>query len=346
MPLDRLVLRAALRLREVYQARSAKSAEQALLDRLKPYQRALDRACAALREQAASGAPRSTVRRPLHALVRAVRAAVRKTIRHPLPDTAVPDLRTFLDDLRQLGEEFEGLEAECRRKTLTVTTEPIELAGVRLGPFAVRLRWDRLASGSVEDCFAVEALEPHPAAPNAEVTHPHVNGTHLCAGAAAGPIRRALDQGRLADAFLLVGRVLSTYNPASAYVPLDRWCGLACGDCGHSTPEDESGVCEGCGDDLCSDCTRFCTGCHSTRCGGCLTDCDGCSEPYCARCLPPSEGPDGACCPGCKEEDPAGEKDAATKEPNDPPPERLPDSNPEPLEEEFDEPAVPAPAVP
>ena len=42
-------------------------------------------------------------------------------------------------DLMALHNEFEEVSFDCRGHTLSVTTEPIELEGVYLGPFEIRL---------------------------------------------------------------------------------------------------------------------------------------------------------------------------------------------------------------
>ena len=54
----------------------------------------------------------------------------------------------------------------------------------------------------------------------------------LCEGEGRLPVLRALEQGRLLDFFLLVRNVLSTYNPDGAHLPLSRWRGAPCTDCG------------------------------------------------------------------------------------------------------------------
>lgn len=106
-------------------------------------------------------------------------------------------------------------------------------------------------SGNV---FRVIALEPNRAAPNESVTHPHVDDGRLCSGDAAVPLERALNVGRIADAFCLVHGVLSHYNPGSPYVALEEWDGLECTDCGGSMARDEVWRCDGCDLALCSEC--------------------------------------------------------------------------------------------
>ena len=54
-------------------------------------------------------------------------------------------------DLVALGEEFEELDYDVRARRLSVTTEPIVLDGVYLGPFEIRLQWARQSSSRRAD---------------------------------------------------------------------------------------------------------------------------------------------------------------------------------------------------
>jgi len=54
----------------------------------------------------------------------------------------------------------------------------------------------------------------------------------LCEGEGRGPIQKAIRQGRFYDLFVLINQILQTYNGDSAYVPLSRWEGSSCPDCG------------------------------------------------------------------------------------------------------------------
>ena len=206
-------------------------------------------------------------------------------------------------DLRQLEAEFEAVEVRWKEKVVAATTEAIALRGVELGPFAVELHWD--AGGEPAARFEIVALEPNPAAGNRGITHPHVRDRHLCVGEAAGPLRRALEDGRIADAFVLVRSVLRTYNPASPYTPLSEWGGAPCGRCGRSITADDRFPCEGCDADYCESCSRDCGRCDSTRCPGCLDACALCDTDCCSNCL--DSDPSGralcpecwVCCPGC-----------------------------------------------
>jgi hypothetical protein len=203
-------------------------------------------------QAAAEGWPEATfrVRRGLRGLSCAVRDAVSATDRQlKQPQPAAPGLGDLVAELVQLDDEFGGLKVDLRQKTLRVTTEPIELEEVFLGPFAVLLRWPRLEREACGRCFEVIALEPRPAATKSEVTHPHVSGGSLCPGDATLPIQRALEQGRLADAFCLVRGVLTHYNSGSAHVPLSDWGSRDCRECGCHVHTDDLSYCDRCGFD-------------------------------------------------------------------------------------------------
>src|SRR5262249_50731533 len=184
-------------------------------------------------------------------------------------------------------------------KLLSVTTEPITLEGVELGPFAIQLYWKRLAHDPGSRCFDICALEPNPAAGNDRVTHPHVKDSKLCAGEATLPIQKALEQGRLADAFILIRSVLRHYNSSSPHAHLEHWYGSRCQDCGTSMSDEERSYCEGCSDDYCDDCSSSCTTCSALRCFGCLTPCVVCDNQFCSHCLKPSAGSGRDCCEDC-----------------------------------------------
>jgi hypothetical protein len=201
------------------------------------------------------------------------------------PTGRPPTLADWVHELDALEAEFGRFETGERRTVLRVVTELVTLEGIALGPFAVELVLARLGRDPGPSCFRIVALDSNPAVGREEVTHPHVSGEELCAGDATVPIQRALADGRLADAFVLVRSVLSTYHGGSAHVALDVWDGLSCGDCGDRADRAETGRCGTCECDLCDRCQSSCRSCEATRCRGCLTDCDGCDDPCCDLCL-------------------------------------------------------------
>ena len=207
---------------------------------------------------------------------------------------AAPHPAVLLAELRQLEQEFDGVgvrsDPDRAGMVIAAETGPLTLEGVYLGPFSVRLRVDLLKAGRCDaGCFAVVALDPHPASCSPETTHPHVRDKALCAGEAAAAIEAALEEGRVCDAFLLVRSVLSTYNAASPYVRLEEWEGAECGDCGGVFDAERLYGCGHCGGDFCDGCSGSCDGCDEGCCDGCLTAvgddrlCPGCAG-TCQRC--------------------------------------------------------------
>jgi hypothetical protein len=205
----------------------------------------------------------------------------------------IPTLREIVEEIRQLEDEFAEVDYSLKNRTLSVVTEPIELDGVYLGPFEVRLHIDRIASENPQNSFDVVALDPHPASSNSAVSHPHVSDERMCCGDASLPIKSAVEGGRLSDLFCLVRSVLETYNPGSPYVSLENWYGRPCHDCGYVVAENETLRCSSCEDDFCDECGSSCGGCGETTCGGCLIECPACEDRYCAGCI--------TTCPHCGE---------------------------------------------
>lgn len=245
----------------------------------------------------------------------------------PIPPrrSSVADL---LEELKQLRQEFAEVELDLRSKTISVVTGDIELSGEHLGPFQIELRLERMRTHPDISAFAVEALEPHPAASSDDIVHPHVQAQHLCAGEATVPIAHALADRRLCDAFLAIRAVLETYNPASAYIRLEEWSGTSCQDCGRITDEDNLYRCEQCDARVCDRCYTYCDICDATVCRSCL-ETDAVSR---RQCCPHCRRRCGQCarvvdvdnfheelelCPGCRDEAEQSNEQENPDEPND-----------------------------
>lgn len=227
-----------------------------------------------------------------------------ETFLSQLPKIPAPEQiaspREIADDITALAEEFEELEIDLQKNTLSVVTSSIELEETYLGAFSIVLRWKDV--GSVP-CYNIIARDPQPAEENDKVTHPHVSEQRLCEGEGSTAIRSALAQGRLLDFFVLVKQILETYNPGSAYVSLSRWSGGSdCSDCGYNMSEDESWGCDRCGSTLCDDCRHCCQECDVTLCSGCYLPCHDCEETFCRRCLVTRPGTQNLVCKSCLEE--------------------------------------------
>ena len=207
--------------------------------------------------------------------------------------TSVPAIREIYEGLLEADEEFDGLEYRQRHKLLVVRTKAVELEGVYLGPFEIRLNILGLSDMQHNSMYWIVALDPQPAASSQGVTHPHVSDEQLCPGDASAAIHAALASGRICDFFVLVRSVLITYNPDSPYISLDNWFGVSCYDCGRVVDSEDTRWCRVCEQDFCEDCASYCHRCDETTCLGCLQDCSACGDSICMSCI--------QSCPVCKE---------------------------------------------
>jgi len=209
----------------------------------------------------------------------------------------VPSLRDLYEELQALEQEFPEVRIALAEKTVSVITLPITLEEIELGPFEIRLDWASLRDST---SYQVLALEPNPAGDSSATTHPHVYENTLCEGDAKLAIRTALQQGRLSDVFLLISRVLHTYNPGSAYTKLSEWDGVCCPDCGDHCGIEDFGRCDQCDIERCDPCLTGCGDCGNSLCSRCEHLCDGCQEPHCPGCLESCSDCARSVCPACQ----------------------------------------------
>lgn len=202
-------------------------------------------------------------------------------------------------DILALHDEFDDVSWDLRVETLSVTTPDIVLEGIFLGPFEIRLDFSQLTG---PEAYRVVALDAHPAASDESVTHPHVQSEQPCEGEARAPIRLALQEGRIADFFLIVLNLLNTYNSASPFVSLEKWEGLVCPDCGANVSEENRISCENCGSEVCDDCYLACPSCSRLYCSQCVETCSGCDESACKYCMKPCSKCGERLCPNCLSE--------------------------------------------
>jgi hypothetical protein len=203
-------------------------------------------------------------------------------------------------DLLALNEEFDEVDHDLRGRWLSVTTEPITLQDIYLGPFEIQLDWGRSGDDSA---YRVIANEPHPAESRDNVTHPHVMDDRLCEGHSRQAIRQALSQGRLLDFFTLVANGLRTYNEESPFVALEIWHGATCSNCGAIVDEEERYLCQRCEETICQGCEVACCGCDDCYCSQCITGCEACDDNFCGGCLKPCKQCQRNICSNCLEED-------------------------------------------
>ena len=203
-------------------------------------------------------------------------------------------------DLVALQTEFDEVEWDFAARTVSVNTEPIVLDDIDLGPFEIRLHWDQL---HCHQPYETIALQPNRACLNESVTHPHVQDEALCEGEGASSIARSLEEGRLFDFFLLVRGVLTTYNPSSAYVSLQRWSGRLCPDCDDVVDDDSLTYCSGCERTICDNCATCCSACSDAVCSGCVQSCSECSDSLCMSCQKQCASCDATLCSSCQTEE-------------------------------------------
>ncbi len=236
----------------------------------------------------------------------------------------VPNLSTILEELKAVQAEFDDVAFSPDESALCVVTEPITLEDVYLGRFRVLLALDRFGELYHKVPYYVVAIDPHPAAKDEAITHPHVSNEMLCEGDGAAAIRAALEEGRLSDFFSLVRSILTTYNPDSPYISLADWDGVACYDCGYIMDDESSYYCSHCDNPTCDQCSRVCTDCGEVVCGECACRCEICDRSLCPRCAKTkcSECESVCCescisdglCPECKEERDNDEEQETTDE--------------------------------
>jgi hypothetical protein len=215
------------------------------------------------------------------------------------PEPSLPSLKDLIGEMDQITEELGDIHFDRKKRTMSITTEPITLEGVFLGDFEIRLEVDKIAEICKCRPYAIIALDPHPAAASSEVTHPHVSEQVLCEGDGSAAIHAALSQGRLFDFFSMVTSILKTYNPGSPYVKLEDWNGSCCYDCGTGIYEDDRYFCESCGNDFCECCSTCCRSCNETTCLSCGSECSICEERICKNCVRKCKECGNVCCEYC-----------------------------------------------
>lgn len=211
----------------------------------------------------------------------------------------LPSQRFLYEELVAVREEFEDFEFDLRKNTLSITTDDIQLEGIELGRFRIQLDVPELSRGA--HCYRVIALSPNRAASRDDATHPHVVDHELCEGDGALPLQMALRSGRLCDFFVIVDRILQTYNSSSAYVSLNSWEDDAtCECCGDRVPEYSRYYCDACEHDTCEECATSCSHCGSSACDSCIERCPDCDKRSCAACLTSCRVCQQRCCPDCQ----------------------------------------------
>src|SRR5262249_3875561 len=86
--------------------------------------------------------------------------AMQDRLKSQTSELRISSVTDVYQDLVALDEEFEELEYSSDICSLCVTTEPIILQGVYLGPFEIQLKIRR-ASANTEGSYSVVAKDPH-----------------------------------------------------------------------------------------------------------------------------------------------------------------------------------------
>jgi hypothetical protein len=250
----------------------------------------------------------------------------------------VPTLSELVAEIKAAEAEFGGIEYDGEEISLSVVTEPITLEGIYLGPFRIALFLSRLHQIQHHVPYHIFAIEPHPAAKDEAITHPHVSNEMLCEGDGAAAIRAAAEEGRLADFFSMVRSILQTYNPDSPYVPLADWDGTPCYDCGYVMDHESVYYCSHCDNAVCDECTRVCTTCGDVVCGNCASVCSICDRTLCPKCAKTKcENCESTCCescmtdglcPDCKEERESEDEEQETEQTDESPNTNEPQASP------------------
>ena len=226
---------------------------------------------------------RRDLRESLHRLTRTT-AEIGRQLAPPDDNPKHASAREIYADLITLHDEFDQISFDRDSQSITATTAPIELEGVYLGPFEIRVYLEDLSAGSPYE-YRVIASDPQPAASDDSVTHPHIQDQILCEGAGRKAIQQALEQGRLLDFFFIVANTLQTYNSGSPYVSLENWQGMPCADCGITVNPEARWLCEKCEETLCRSCYINCSDCDGVYCSECVTRCERCNERLCNDCI-------------------------------------------------------------
>ena len=216
----------------------------------------------------------------------------------------VPNLSAITEELRALQQEFDEVTFKGQEVALCVVTEPITLHDIYLGPFQIALYPDKLGDLYQKNAYIVIAVEPHPAATDEAITHPHVSNEAVCEGDGAAAIRAALETGRLTDFFTMVRSILTTYNPDSPYVSLSDWYGIPCYDCGYVMDDESSYYCSYCENAVCDECSSVCATCMEIVCGSCVDKCEICERSLCPTCAKSKcRECSSVCCGSCLDDD-------------------------------------------
>jgi len=165
--------------------------------------------------------------------------------------------------------------------TLTVVTkEDIIVHDVNFGQFRIELH---IPGSSLN----VTAINPNWGLERRRASHPHIDndGGGICLGAGVNAFDKAIRDGRICDALLVVQGVLNEYGDENPYHPIEAWTEKECYLC----QEDGARYSHRCAQDselkyICDDHAIFCSHCGRVACAYCVAQCSECGEPLCGIC--------------------------------------------------------------
>lgn len=201
---------------------------------------------------------------------------------------AAPNLSDVMLDLEALARDFP--EVAFEDGAITVLTDSIVLSDegeeFDFGEFRIKLFLSSVAA-MADEPYELEACDPH-YNPSGEFVHPHVTGSHLCAGDGKGAAITAARAGRYYDFFVIVNQIISTYNPSSPYAELVSWIRgheYICYSCEEGLSDGDRFSCENCGEMFCDSCSSYCDVVDVSYCTNCIEnercECDHIGESGC-----------------------------------------------------------------
>jgi hypothetical protein len=149
-----------------------------------------------------------------------------------------------------------------------------------------------------ENDFLVKAQELNPNYNiDSEYFHPHVSAAaEVCLGEGLRLMQNYLRLLEINQIPEIIEAILNTYNPNSAYYPLEFWNQRRCSSCDEFS--EETLPCHSCGDGICSNCAILCSDCGKEFCGECIGGCESCRENFCEDCMDEDDN----LCRHCQEE--------------------------------------------
>jgi len=247
---------------------------------------ALDSKVRKARIKGLAAAERAVHRQLIVSVNRLAKHVESTSLKSPKPDKTM-GVKDIYADIKAVEEEFGGYTWCHNYNILSVITGPIEMKGIPLGSFKIALNLSHFGEPfDVEGGVSVTALDANC---SSGYPHPHVSeGGYVCLGEGLHTIRKAVEEGRVLDYFIILKQILNSYDAEGAYKRLEHWGEEededrdACADCGYDTTE--ATYCEPCDQYFCCDCYTRCESCDDAVCESCSVICRSCATGHCPGC--------------------------------------------------------------